>query len=211
MGVKQVLAISGSPSRSSKTAVVVDAALRKLRAFDIETHHVMVRDLDATALLSGNVDHPELAAFITKLSKAHGVIIATPIYKASFSGLLKTALDMLPQYALAGKVVLPLGTGGSLAHVLALDYSLRPVIQSMGARHIVQSHFIVDADLLNMDALPDVDSPHLLGLLNACNNFVHSLTDDISAASLGDPRSTSPFDLKPKARPKKARLALAVP
>lgn len=211
MGVKQVLAISGSPSRSSKTAVVVDAALRKLRAFDIETHHVMVRDLDATALLSGNVDHPKLAAFITKLSEAHGVIIATPIYKASFSGLLKAALDILPQYAFAGKVVLPLGTGGSLAHVLALDYSLRPVIQSMGARHIVQSHFVVDADLLKMGSLPDVDSPHLLGLLNACNNFVHSLTDDISAANLGDPRSTSPFDLKPEARAKKARLALAVP
>ena len=32
--------------------------------------------------------------------------------------------------------------GGSVAHVLALDYGLRPVLQSMGARHIVQSHFI---------------------------------------------------------------------
>ncbi|GAA2254092.1 hypothetical protein GCM10010430_42290 [Kitasatospora cystarginea] len=52
----------------------------------------------------------------------------------AYSGLLKTLLDVLPQYALAGKTVLPLATGGSTAHVLAVDYALRPVLASMGGR-----------------------------------------------------------------------------
>jgi FMN reductase len=51
---------------------------------------------------------------------------------------------LFPQFALAGKAVLPLATGGTLAHVLAIDYALRPVLTSMGARHIVQGYFLLD-------------------------------------------------------------------
>lgn len=40
--------------------------------------------------------------------------------------------------------MLPLATGGSTAHVLALDYALRPVLSSMGAAHIVQGWFVLD-------------------------------------------------------------------
>ncbi|NED78869.1 FMN reductase (NADPH), partial [Streptomyces sp. SID11233] len=41
----------------------------------------------------------------------------------------------------------PLATGGSTAHVLALDYALRPVLTSMGAAHVVPGWFVVDKDL----------------------------------------------------------------
>jgi FMN reductase len=71
-------------------------------------------------------------------------VVATPVYKASFSGLLKTLLDLLPQRALAGKVVFPLATGGTLAHVLVLDYALRPVLTALGSPVIVQGHFLLD-------------------------------------------------------------------
>ena len=56
------------------------------------------------------------------------VIVATPIYKAAYSGLLKVFLDLLPAEALRGKTVLPLASGGSVAHLLALDYALKPVL-----------------------------------------------------------------------------------
>jgi len=188
MGIRRVLAISGSPSRSSKSVLLADAVLRRLHSYGIETDHVMTRELDPTALLSVDLQSPSLKTFLEKVAGAHGIIVATPIYKASFSGLLKAALDVLPQFALAGKVVLPLGTGGSLAHVLALDYSLRPVIQSMGTRHIVQSHFVVDVDFIKSGPNLDSDDAHMVGLRNACENFLHSLTDDAGAAVLGHPR-----------------------
>jgi FMN reductase len=47
---------------------------------------------------------------------------------------LKVFLDLLPQFALAGKAILPIATGGSVAHLPALDYGLGPVLQSMGAQ-----------------------------------------------------------------------------
>ncbi len=43
--------------------------------------------------------------------------------------------------------MLPLATGGSTAHVLAIDYALRPVLNSMGAAHIVQGWFTLDKDI----------------------------------------------------------------
>ena len=59
--------------------------------------------------------------------------------------MLKVFLDLLPQSALTGKVVLPLATGGSPNHMLALDYALRPVLQSLAARHILPGVYVTDA------------------------------------------------------------------
>ena len=69
------------------------------------------------------------------------------MYKAAYSGLLKTFLDVLPQFGLRGKVVLPIATGGSLAHVLAIDYALRPVLNSLDPVHIVSGLFVLDKQI----------------------------------------------------------------
>jgi len=188
MSERKVLAISASPSEMSKTVRLVEAVLGGLRALEIDTDHVVLRNLDPGALLAADVRAPSLAAFHDKVVAAHGLIIATPIYKASFSGLLKAGLDSLPQFALAGKVVLPLATGGSLAHVLALDYALRPVVQSMGARHVVQSHFAIEGDFPKGGDDITLGDPAWAGLRFACDNFIYSLTNDHRASMLGHPR-----------------------
>ena len=78
---------------------------------------------------------------------ADAIVVGTPIYKASFSGVLKTFLDLLPQDGLAGKIVLPLATGGSQSHMLALDYALRPVLASLAPRHILPSIYATSEQL----------------------------------------------------------------
>ena len=74
-------------------------------------------------------------------------MVATPVYKAAYSGVLKVFLDLLSQNALQGKTVLPLATGGSPHHMLALDYALRPVLQSLGAKHILPGIYATDAQV----------------------------------------------------------------
>src|SRR5687767_8013722 len=127
-----VLGISGSPSASSKTARIVDQLLARLATQGLETQHVALASLSPTAILRGDTRDAGLIDLAAALDRACGVVVATPIFKAAYSGLLKATLDILPQFGLAGKSVLPIGTGGSPAHVLALDYALRPVLQSMG-------------------------------------------------------------------------------
>ncbi|MFC0440034.1 NADPH-dependent FMN reductase [Kutzneria buriramensis] len=149
-----VVAISGSPSELSKTNRVAEHVLAALAGDGAEVAHIRLRDLPAVPLLHGDSGHPAIASALATLEKADGVVLATPTYKAAYSGLLKAFLDLLPQFALSGKAVLPLATGGSVAHVLALDYGLRPVLQSLAPRHVVQSYFLLDSQLtLTEDAV----------------------------------------------------------
>ena len=142
-----VLSISGSPSVSSRTARLLRHLDARLIAQGHEVIPLDIRTIPAEALLGADFRHPAIVEATELVARADGVVIATPVYKAASSGALKALLDLLPQYALTGKTVLPLATGGSVAHVLAIDYALRPVLSSMGAGHIVQGWFTLDKDI----------------------------------------------------------------
>ncbi|MFJ5263176.1 NADPH-dependent FMN reductase [Streptomyces sp. NPDC088387] len=142
-----VLSVSGSPSASSRTNRLLRHLDERLAAQGHDVIPLDVRTLPAEALLGADFRHPAIVRATELFARADGVVIGTPVYKASYSGVLKALLDLLPQYALAGKTVLPLATGGTTAHVLAIDYALRPVLSSMGAGHIVQGWFTLDKDL----------------------------------------------------------------
>ena len=143
--MSRILTVSGSPLVPSRSARLLHHVSDVLAAEGHQIDHLAVRDLDADALLHAAFDDPSLIDAADRLAAADAVIIATPVYKAAYSGLLKAWLDLQPQFGLEGKTVLPLATGGSLAHALALDYALRPVLQSMGARHVVQGFLVVDS------------------------------------------------------------------
>ena len=145
--MSHVLVISGSPSATSKTELIGDHVARRLADYEWNAGHLKVRTLPAAPLLGADVTHPAIARALEQVARADGIVLATPTYKASFSGLLKTFLDLLPRYGFRRKVVLPLATGGSIAHLLVLDYALRPVAHALGARHVVQSLFLLDEHL----------------------------------------------------------------
>ncbi|MET8829227.1 NADPH-dependent FMN reductase [Streptomyces sp. NPDC004610] len=142
-----VLSVSGSPSASSRTNRLLRHLDQRLTAQGHEVIPLDVRTIPAEALLGADFRHPAIVAATELFARADGVVVGTPVYKAAYSGVLKALLDLLPQYALAGKTVLPLATGGTTAHVLAIDYALRPVLSSMGAGHIVQGWFTLDKDI----------------------------------------------------------------
>ncbi|MFJ5232787.1 NADPH-dependent FMN reductase [Kitasatospora sp. NPDC088391] len=139
-----ILSVSGSPSATSRTTRLLRHVDSRLTAHGHRVHALDARTLPAGPLLAADTSDPGIARAVELFERADGVVIGTPVYKAAYSGLLKTLLDLLPQYALRGKTVLPLATGGSTAHVLAVDYALRPVLTSMGARHVTQGWFVLD-------------------------------------------------------------------
>jgi len=96
---------------------------------EIGVEVVELRDLAvdiANASVSGLVSQ-RLAAAIATVTSADGVVLATPIYKASYSGLFKSFVDVLDNDALLGMPLLLLATGGSPRHALAVDSELRPL------------------------------------------------------------------------------------
>ena len=141
------LLIAGSPSQRSRSAALLDAVARRFAARGVPMECIHVRDLAPQALLQADFGHPTVVRAIEQVAQARVLVIATPVYKAAYSGVLKAFLDLLPQTALKGKTVLPLATGGSPHHMLALDYALRPVLQSLGAKNILPGIYATDAQV----------------------------------------------------------------
>ena len=138
-----IATISSSPSLYSKSdAVLADIAGRLRRAGHVVVP-IVLRDLPAGPLLSGDAHDPQVAHAVAALEAADAVVVSTPVYKAAYGGLLKTFLDLLPQYALRGKVVLPVATGGTPSHVLVVDYALRPVLASLAPSSITPGWFVL--------------------------------------------------------------------
>jgi FMN reductase len=141
----RIAALAGSPSARSRSAALLREALLQLPLSDVLQAEISIRELPATALLHADIQEPALARALAQVQAAELVLVATPIYKAAYSGVLKLFLDLLPPDALRGKRVLPLATGGSVAHLLAVDYALRPVLAALGAREILDTVYATDA------------------------------------------------------------------
>ena len=142
-----VLLLAGSPSEKSRSAALLDAVKIKLRIRGAKVDRLVLRDLSPEALLLADVGHRSISEAVRRVEEAQVLVIATPVYKAAYSGFLKVFLDLLPQTAFKGKTVLPLATGGSPHHLLALDYALRPVLQSLGTKHILPGIYATDAQV----------------------------------------------------------------
>ena len=139
--------LGGSPSQRSRSGVLLDHAKRWLNQQGVEVVSYQVRDFPAEDLLHARFDSPKIIDLLQQIENADGLVIATPVYKASFSGALKTVLDLLPERALSHKVVLPIATGGSIAHMLAVDYALKPVLSALKAQEMLHGIFAEDSQI----------------------------------------------------------------
>lgn len=156
----RVITLAGSPRFPSRSSALLEYAREKLSGIDVEVCHWHLQNFEPEDLLYARFDSPALQALTEQLAYADGLIVATPVYKASFSGALKTLLDLLPEKALEGKVVLPLATGGTVAHMLAVDYALKPVLNALKAQEILHGVFADDSQVQDYQHKPAF-SPNL--------------------------------------------------
>ncbi|HET7464692.1 MAG TPA: NADPH-dependent FMN reductase [Longimicrobium sp.] len=146
-GAARVVVLSGSPVAGSRTWGLAEAAGERLAACELEVQLIDLRALPPAEVLLGPREGGAVRAALDAVALADGVVVATPIHHAAYSGLLKAFLDLLPRAGLSGKAVLPLAVGGSTAHVLAIDYALRPVLVCLGAAHVARGHVVVGDEL----------------------------------------------------------------
>ncbi len=168
--------ISGSPSARSLCTSLLGEIERQLDRAGINTRNVVVRDLPAQELLHARSDNEVIAAAGRLVERAWGVVIATPICKAAPAGVLKAFLDLLGSNALSGKTVLVVAVGGSSEHLLAVDYSLRPVLAALGATSVLGSVYAVEHQVvLREDGGVDLHPDLALRLHDSTQRLIHSL------------------------------------
>ena len=180
-----VILISGSPSSSSSGARLLHHVGERLASHGHLVSRLQVRELPAAALLHGDCSDPSIARALAQVAASDAVVIATPIYQASFAGALKCFLDLLPQEGLDGKLVLPIATGGSQSHLLALDYALRPVLAALAARFILPSIYAASSQLgWHADDGLTLDAP----IAHRVVRGVEQLSSELFALALRRPR-----------------------
>lgn len=144
----KIVIIVGSPVQKSRLHAVVDRVRSQTEKSGNEVSVLYVRDLPAEDLLHARFDSEAIISANKQVEEADAVIIATPVYKASFTGILKAFLDLLPQKGLDNKLVLPIAVGGTIAHLLSIDFAMKPVFSVLGARNILTGVFVLDTQVV---------------------------------------------------------------
>ena len=124
--------ISGSPSARSKSRTLLEHTLAALGERGASTRLIDLASLPADALL-GRRRAAELDDAIAYVREASIIVASTPVYRATYSGLLKVFFDLLPIDGLVDKTAIGIATGGSPSHLLVIDHGLRPLFSSVGA------------------------------------------------------------------------------
>jgi FMN reductase len=151
---RRLAVVSGGLNEPSSTRLLADrlatAATQALADLGVEAE-VDVVDLrdhahELTNMLLTGFAGPELATAIEKVVKADGLIAATPIFSASYSGLFKTFFDVLEIDALAGTPALIAATAGTARHSLALEHVVRPLFSYLHAVVVPTTVFAASED-----------------------------------------------------------------
>ncbi|WP_405646934.1 CE1759 family FMN reductase [Streptomyces sp. NBC_00019] len=132
----KLVVVSAGLSVPSSTRLLADrlaAAVKQLAPAEVQV--VEVRDLavEIAHHLTSGFPGRALAAAQDAVAGADALIVVTPVFSASYSGLFKSFFDVLDKDALAGKPVLVAATGGSARHSLVLDHALRPLFSHLRA------------------------------------------------------------------------------
>ena len=144
----KIVILSGSPSKQSRLLHLIGYSKESLERHGADVEVLHIGDLPSEDLISANFDGKRIRSAVQKVVSADALVIATPVYKASYTGVLKTFLDLLPQKGLENLAAFPLFIGGSIAHLLAVDYALKPVLSALGIRLIAQGVYAVDTQIV---------------------------------------------------------------
>jgi FMN reductase len=144
----RVVAVNGSPSDTSKTHTLAALALERAGGGTL----VDVSALDAHALVLRG-EHASVREAVAAIEASEVLILATPVYRATYSGLLKLVLDQLRSEALRDVAVVLIATGGGPTHYLSLDTGLRAVVASLGGWGVPTVVYATGADF-DLDGQP---------------------------------------------------------
>jgi len=161
----KVVAVSGSLTSPSKTTVLVESIVEALgQRLDIDAQIIEIEKVGPQ--LAGSIRRTDLPSdvegHLRAIESADLLIAATPVYRASFTGLFKHLFDFVGQYSLVDTPVLLAATGGSERHSLTIEHQLRPLFGFFQALTLPIGVYGSDADFTDYQ----VSSPSLLSRID---------------------------------------------
>jgi FMN reductase len=150
----KVVAVSGNLQRPSRTLALTESLLATLgAALPIEAQTIELGEIGWQ--LSGTATRADLPAAVERqiraIETADVLIVASPVYRASYTGLFKHLFDLVHHEALIDVPVLLAATGGSERHALVIDHQLRPLFSFFQARTLPVGVYASESDFLNYE------------------------------------------------------------
>lgn len=133
--------VVGNPKPGSRTLAAASHVARSLTGAEPD----LVVDLATLGPAILDWSDPEVADLVKQVGAADLVVVASPTYKAAYTGLLKLFLDRFAGGTGLSGLAVPLMLGGSPAHSLAPELTLRPVLTEIGATVPGRGLYVVDA------------------------------------------------------------------
>lgn len=151
----------------SKTAVIVNKVLNEIKRIDssIQTELLDMKQYEVQFCDGRNPLEYEgdTAKVIQKVTDADMVVIGTPVFQGSITGVLKNLFDLLPTTVLRNKVVGLVATGGTYQHYLVIETQLRPIISyfhayvAPGYVYVHNGQFNDKNEIFDMDILRRIE------------------------------------------------------
>ena len=132
----KLVVVSAGLSVPSSTRLLGDrlaAAVGRTAEVDVQVVELRELAVDIAHNFTNGFAGRALSAALDAVTGADGLIVVTPVFSASYSGLFKSFFDVLEPDALAGKPVLIAATGGTARHSLVLEHALRPLFSYLKA------------------------------------------------------------------------------
>ncbi|MBA2934796.1 NAD(P)H-dependent oxidoreductase [Sphingomonas sp. CGMCC 1.13654] len=150
----KITVLVGNPGAKSRTLALAqslaEAIVSRLGLDDAAVQTIDLADHASELFDWGSAT---VSAFNTAVAGSDLVLVASPTYKAAYTGMLKAFLDRYDTNGLAGVIAIPVMTGGSPAHMLAPDTTLRPLLVELGASVPTRSLYVMTSQLDGMDAI----------------------------------------------------------
>jgi len=141
--------VVGNPKPRSRTYQAAVLVAEKLAG---KPPDLVVDLVDFGAGLLDGAD-PDVSTALAGVQSSSMVVVASPTYKATYTGLLKLFLDRIGTGALSGATAVPLMLGGDMRHSLAPEVFLKPVLVELGASCPTSGLFLPEADFAGSAAL----------------------------------------------------------
>ncbi|MEL5991417.1 FMN reductase [Microbacterium phosphatis] len=153
-GTRRLAVISAGLSTPSSTRMLADrlaaATIAELseRGIEAEASAFELRDYahDITNNLLAGFAPPALEKVLETVAAADALIVVTPIFSTSYSGLFKSFIDILDRESISGKPVLIGANAGTARHSLAIDYAIRPLFAYLHAEPVSTGVFAASSD-----------------------------------------------------------------
>ncbi|WP_306208025.1 NADPH-dependent FMN reductase [Actinoplanes sp. RD1] len=139
----------GNPKPQSRTLGTATAVASFLGAAD----GALVVDLADHATRLFDWSDAELADLTARVAASDLLIVASPTYKATYTGMLKAFLDRYDTDGLHGVVAVPVMTGGGDLHALSIETHLRPLLVELGATVPARGLYMTMAKMADQDAV----------------------------------------------------------